>query len=181
LKPWGSATPGDTRINFLGIYVAYENAPEPKWEVSRLSISRHNAVTQSTDVKISISNPVLDNDNMELEFMITVTDGSYSYGDPYIIEVLLDGIWYSVPYAYGGAFNSPAYSVDPNTDQKQRTHSINPTFEYGTIPVGQYRLIKEFNLVGPDSPEGMPTYLTKEFVFALFTVTETLDRTKLIN
>jgi len=81
---------------------------------------------------------------MEHEFTIAVADGTYSYGDPYRIEVLLDGIWYDIPYSYGGFFNSLAYSVEPDTELAQRSHSINPVFEYGTIPAGQYSLIKVF-------------------------------------
>jgi len=93
-----------------------------------------------------------------------------------ITPVSLDGKWYGVPYAYGGLFNSLAYTVRPDTEQAQRSHSINPVFEYGTIPAGQYRMTKEFILIGPDSPEGLPTYLSRETAMALFTVAETLDR-----
>jgi hypothetical protein len=36
-------------------------------------------------------------------------------------------------------------------------------------------LIKEFDLEGPQAPDGLPTYLAKEYAIAEFTVEETLD------
>ena len=154
--------------------IAYEDAPKPKWVSSQLKPSPYNVAEQSTGISITLKNAVLDKENMELEFVIEA-DSAYSFGEPYELDVLLDGTWYSVPLAFS-AFNSIGYAIDPDTEIANRTYKHTPVFSVGILPAGQYRLIKAFNLTGPDEPKsGMPTYLTNEFALAEFSVAETLE------
>jgi len=118
------------------------------------------------DVDVS----VLNKDNTELEITLTA-DKLYNYGEPYEVEVLLDGKWYRAPFS-SGAFIQPLYTIDPNNSRFSRTNfSCNPVFACGILPAGQYRIVKEFTV--PDTSQ-TSIYLSKEFAKAEFTVEETL-------
>jgi hypothetical protein len=155
--------------------IAYENAPEPKWEVSRLKKSPYDASKQSTGVTMSLTNPVLNKDNTDIEITLTA-DKLYNYSEPYEVEVLLDGNWYRVPFAHG-VFIQPQYTIDPKISEHSKLRfPCDVASKCGILPAGQYRIIKEFTI--PDnSPGGV--YLAKEFAIADFTVEETLE--KIIN
>jgi hypothetical protein len=123
---------------------------------------------------MTIVNPALNKVNKEFEYILTA-DNYYSYGEPFGIEVLLDGLWYCVPLAHD-TFISIGYSIDESTELKDRTYTLTPVFAAGILPAGQYRLVKSFDLVGPDVTEwGGPVYLKKEIVIAEFTVEETIE------
>jgi hypothetical protein len=157
-------------------FTVYRNneVPEPVWEVSRLRVSPYGTAPQSAGVTIALGSSILNQEKMELEFVLAA-DGNYSYGEPFGIDVLLGGVWYSVPFAHG-AFTSIGYFIDPDTEISNRSHIINPVFAVGIMPAGHYRLIKEFDLVGPDTTEwGGPVFLAKETIFAEFIVEETLE------
>jgi hypothetical protein len=156
----------------------YDNAPEPKWNAARLSLSSYDAAQQSAGVTITLTNPVLNEDNTDFIFIIAADD-YYAFGEYYTVEVLLEGKWYSIPLAYG-LFNDIGYSVDPETEEAGRTYSCNPVFACGILPAGQYRMIKEFTLFDPEARgAGLDTYpttyLAREFAIAEFTVAKTLD------
>ena len=151
--------------------IAYENAPEPKWEISRLRPSPYETSKPSAGLKMSAVNPVLNKDNTELELTLTA-DNIYSYGEPYEVEFLLDGNWYCVPFA-NGAFVMPAYTITP--EDSGRTFNCYPVFACGVLPAGQYRIAKEFNLL-ERMPEGSwaDVLVANEYAFAEFTVEEML-------
>jgi hypothetical protein len=152
----------------------YNEAPEPGWEVTRLRVSPYDDAHQSAGVTMTLASAVLNKEKTELEFVLTADD-HYSYGEPFGIDVLLEGIWYSVPFTSVG-FHDIGYSIDPDTEISNRSHIAYPVFAVGILPAGHYRLTKEFDLVGPETTEwGGPVYLSKETVFAEFTVEETLE------
>jgi hypothetical protein len=154
--------------------IAYEEAPEPKWDPSILYLSRYDAAEQSASIALTLKSPVLNAKKTELEFVVTA-DYYYSYGDFYEIEVLLGGKWYGVPFAHGD-FNAIGYMVVPDVKEDCHTHSCNPVIACGILPAGQYRMIKEFDLRDPNEPwDSPPITLAKEFVIAEFMVEETLD------
>ena len=149
------------------------DAPEPGWEKSRLFVSPYNTAKQGTGVTIAPGSTVLNKEKTKLDFVLTAED-HYSYGEPYGIDVLLDGIWYSVPFAHG-AFVSIGYSIDPDTELSKRSHAIYPAQSVGVLPAGHYRMTKVFDLVGPETTEwGGPVFIANETVFAEFIVEETL-------
>jgi hypothetical protein len=123
---------------------------------------------------MTLKSTVLNSRNTELEFVVKA-DNHYSYGDPYEIEVLLDGKWYGVPFAHE-FFNSIGYMVVPNVKEGYHTHSCNPVSACGILPAGQYRMIKEFDLCDPNELWGSPPItLAKEFAVAEFIVEVALD------
>jgi len=163
---------GGTKLSCEFDVIAHEAAPEPAWEISRLNISPHEIF--SADIKISVSNPVLDRDNMELELLLT-TDKAYTYGEPYEVEVLLDGQWYQAPFA-PGMFNLPAYTINPPVENKRAACCpLDAVVRSGVLPAGQYRIIKEFEL-REYSPDGvLLSRSEKEFAMAEFIVKEILS------
>ena len=157
-------------------FTVYRNneVPEPEWEVSRLRVSPYGTAPQSAGVTIALGSSILNKEKMELEFVLAAGD-NYSYGEQYGIDVMLDGVWYCVPFAHG-AFTSISYFIDPDTEISNRSHIIYPVFAVGIMPAGHYRLTKELDLESPETTEwGGPIYIAKETVFAEFTVEETLE------
>ena len=146
--------------------------PEPVWDVSELELSPHRKIEGSTGVQMHLNNSILNQKNSKLE-MVLAADKLYSYGEGCAAEVCLDGNWYSIPFAHGAVIDI-GYSISPETEEASCTHSFDPVFSYGVLPAGEYRLIKRFDLVGPDTPSGMPTYLAGEYATAEFTVEETM-------
>ena len=149
--------------------VAHEHAPKAAWDSSRLRPSPYEAADQSTGVAMAIEDPVINKRNTTLALTVTA-DAAYSFGEPYEIEVLLDGTWYSAPMA-NAMFNMPAYGVGPN-EPYEIAHDLLHTM--GVMPAGQYRIIKEFDLVDPKAPWDEVSYLAKEFAIAEFTVEESI-------
>lgn len=149
--------------------LAYEDAPEPEWEVSRLIPSPYDASKQSTGIIMSVANPVLNENNTDLDITLTA-DKLYTYGESYKTEVLLDGKWYRVPFA-NGIFNQPMYIVDQTDNEySRRNFSCSPLDTCGILPVGQYRIIKEFTVSEFDSSEDTYTVIAHEFAIAEFTL-----------
>ena len=145
--------------------IAHEDAPEPSWDISRLKLSQYKKTKQSTGVIMTFGDPVLNKNNTELEMLLTVDDNIYTYGDPYEVEVLLEGKWYQVPFGGAGGFNLPAYTIGPNAEN-QAAGSVDPVFDCGVLPKGRYRIIKDFIREYPQEE--------KEYVMAEFTVAEPL-------
>lgn len=159
---------GSIELEYEFDVISQKDVPEPKWEISRLSPSPYNAL--STGVEMNSANTVLNKDNTVLEITLS-SNRLYNYGEPYEVEVLLDGKWYRVPFASGG-FTMPMYTFDPNNAEFSRvSFSCNPASSCGVLPAGQYRIVKEFTV-----PDTSPTggYLAKEFAAVEFTVEETI-------
>ena len=155
--------------------IPFDSVPEPVWEISRLRLSRYDATRQSDGVRVVLANSVLNKRNTVLEFTV-ISDLYYSFGEYYMVEVFLDGAWYGIPFVNGN-FIGIGYSTYPGASL---SYSCYPVFSYGILPAGQYRLIKEFDLIDPYADRDMlPIYLAKEYAIAEFTVEETLDSLKL--
>ncbi|MDR0491139.1 MAG: hypothetical protein LBH28_07860 [Oscillospiraceae bacterium] len=152
--------------------IAYNDASAPAWEKSRLKQSPYNTAGQTTSVRISFANPVLNNENPVLGYVITSDIVCY-YGASYIVDVLLDGTWYRAPLT-NAIVPSILLMFDPDdTDSNNRTEfDPEPVPSFGILPAGTYRLIKEFDLGGARSS---PTYLGTEEAVAEFTVEETIE------
>lgn len=64
----------------------------------------------------------------------------WAYGEPFTVQVLLDGIWYDVPAVPGAwAFNSLA-TLLPAGKTQEKTYQL---LMYGNLPAGNYRLVTE--------------------------------------
>jgi hypothetical protein len=152
----------------------YGKAPEPQWDASRLSLSRYDASLQSESVGIALADPVLNEGNTDLEFTVSA-DALYLFGEDYSTDVLLDGIWYNIPFAQG-VFLSIGYLTDPKSTAPARSYTCNLAFAYGVLPAGHYRMIKEFGLIDPEAgQESPPAFVDKVFALAEFMVEKPLD------
>jgi len=168
--------PGYIEINCEFDIIAHIDIPEPKWEISRLKQSDYDSSKQSTGIRMSAPNPVLNKENTQLEIMLEV-DNYYEYGTPYEVEVLLDGNWYNVPFMGGMGWAMPAFLLKPNDENTRNYIYENPVRDCGVLPKGQYRIIKEFDLREPPVPpaEWGGNRIAKEFAIVEFTVEETLS------
>ncbi|MCL2224571.1 MAG: hypothetical protein FWB96_06350 [Defluviitaleaceae bacterium] len=175
---------GDYRItltmnvfNTLGnIYPQYtfsvissEDAPEPVWDATRLSRSRITEI--STNVTMTPTNDILTRENPTLELVLEEVDRQYTYGMPFSIEVKLDGEWFEVPFAVA-FFHLGGMIINQITPLESRTIQRDFVNFVGTVPTGQYRIIKEFNAWGHGFP---PQNLAREIAVAEFTVAEVLE------
>jgi hypothetical protein len=165
---------GGVELTYEFDVITHADAPQPKWEISRLIPSEINAAEQSAGIRMSIANPVLDKDNIKFEIILEA-DNFYSYGSPYSIEVSLDEKWYRVPFTSIG-FTGEGYSIGWDNRNRSAAHSINPVFAVGILPAGQYRIIKEFDLRERTANEWeWGDVIAKEFATGEFTVKETLE------
>jgi hypothetical protein len=167
--------PGSIEIISEFDVISHENAPEPKWDISRLVLSPHNEAEQSAGVKMSFTDPVLNKDNWELEILFTTDNNIYGYGCDYRIEVFLDGRWYKVPFVNMG-FTLVAYSLEPNSVNEKRacSSSCNPVFACGVLPAGRYRIVMDFDIVDTDETGERDIRRGKIIAAAEFIVEETL-------
>jgi len=60
--------------------LAYENAPEPKWDISRLLLSPYGNAEPSAGISMSLTYPVLNKDNTGLEIIIAA-EKYYTFGE----------------------------------------------------------------------------------------------------
>ena len=162
--------PGNIDLQYEFDVIAHEDAPEPKWDISRLEPSPRDASDQSAGVRMSITNPVLDRDNTTLEILLSA-DRHYTYGDIYEAEVLLEGKWYTVPFVSRES-HLVAYNIWPDAGAAV---SHNVVYRIGVVPAGQYRLIKTFDILEPAPTGGRYNVRVREIAMAEFTVRETLE------
>lgn len=118
----------------------YEDAPKPAWDISRLELSRFPEASPDQGVQMLLTNPVLSQDNTNLEIIITANN-NYFFGQDFSAEVWLNNNWYTIPLAFIW-WTSEALVVDPAF---ARTHSCNPIARFGILPAGDYRLIKSLD------------------------------------
>ena len=163
--------PGSVELAYEFDVIAHKDAPEPKWEISRLGLSPYDTSKQSTGVVMSLANPVVDKNNTELEITITA-DKYYTYGEYDMVEVLLEGKWYRVPP--GGGFLAIGYSIGYD-GRTSAAYPFDPVLFCGVLPKGQYRLIKEFDLCEYPQEERHEV-IAKEFAAVEFTVSEMLEK-----
>jgi len=146
---------GTVEVSCEFYVITHGDAQEPKWDKLRLIPSIYDASEQSTDVKLIAENPVLNKNNRVLDTTVT-SDKEYRYGSEFRVEVLLENKWYRVPFAGSWGFTLDLAISEAGT--KNFPFDIVPMC--GILPVGQYRIIKEFN---------------NEFAVVEFTVEETLE------
>ena len=74
---------------------------------------------------------------------VSITNKSgkeWTYGDPYVLQTLLDNQWYDIPTIDGsGAFFLTGYLINDG-EKKIKTYNL---LIYGDLPSGTYRLVTE--------------------------------------
>lgn len=86
------------------------------------------------------------------------TDSEFTYGEAYVIEQKINNEWYQVPYLTkdGAVFIEIAYYLSPHSTAEWVTDWERI---YGSLEVGEYRLVKEFLATGNDEKY----YIAMEF------------------
>ena len=127
------------------------------WEKTCLTKAQDEASTEGILLQVTARND--EKLSLKLE---NATSKTWTYGEPYTLQVLLDGDWYSVPIMTSDLydFTLVAYILEPG-QSKDLSCSLTP---YGKLPAGQYRIRKEVSLDDPYA--GSKDYA----VFAEFTV-----------
>jgi len=152
--------------------IKHSDLPLLQWDISQLYPSLYKDAEQSTDVIMSFANPILDRENITFDLLIA-SDEKYSYGSQYEIDVLLDGMWYSVPFLSDIWWESRNIILNPDTGKTEHVQPVTPLHNVGILPAGQYRIVKEFDRV--EFSNGYVIPLSSEFAIAEFTVTELLE------
>ena len=106
------------------------------------------ALVRASDTELTVSV-----ENIDMTTLI--------YGEYYSVEILKDGVWYSLPYATeeNVGFNSIGYELAKGESGEWTTD-----FEwlYGKLPAGQYRIVKDIlDFRGPGDFDKY--YLSAEF------------------
>ena len=195
----------------------WEKPPLSGWDASKLEPSQYGDDDWSDCVKLYLKNDVITAEEPWLKYHVEATgiseyhiyrnandtsDSSYFHSENYKLEVLLDGIWYIVPFApdysypkdtyyhdnyyltsFGGYHN--IFLIEELKKLKiHRTYPCNPIKDCGALPAGQYRLAKEFGLYDYDYYHNPyeRTYIPyadahKEYAVVEFSVGEPLDWT----
>jgi len=157
--------------------IKHIDAPAPQWDkqdTSQLRPSLYSEEGQSLDVTMSISNPVLSRDNIELELTIE-SNSSTSYNDEFMVDVLLDGTWYSIRPGTG-MWKTVLHTFHDGEGITEHVHTITPLFEVGIMPAGQYRIYKSFNRY--EYSQDFRSFMQvgfNEFASVEFTVAELLE------
>jgi len=159
--------------------IAHEDAPEPRWNITRLELSPHCESDWSDGIRMTVANPVIDGDNTVLEVYLTA-DYIYTFGEHFRVEALLDGQWYKVPFA-NGVFFDVGFKISAGVrNLTVDCCAIDPVFRAGVLPAGHYRIIMEFSLMGDLMTEygvldwSIRNRIAEEFAMAEFVVMETL-------
>ena len=158
------------------IIIPHAEAPVPIWDKSRLERAGDYDMMQSENVHMSFVNPLLNNDNRDLEFIITA-EYIYHFGSRFEVNVLLDGTWYIVPFGQVG-FHELLLTFDPNepaNDNLYKNFSPDPVECCQILPTGIYRIIKEFTPAGPTPGDELVFIPGIEYTVTEFTVEETLE------
>ena|GEM_PF-2209467 len=126
--------------------ISHAAVSEPKWDAKALMLSMLDESKLSSSVIMTVQNPVLDSMNSELDVTISAVD-YYGYDYAFDLEVRIDGRWYLVgrPFSMIAAENDEGYDGTVGPDMV-RHQVLNPSQYVGTLPTGEYRLVREFNL-----------------------------------
>jgi len=154
--------------------IPHGDAPEPGWDTVRLMLSRFYEDSQSGSIAMDIADSGTISEK-EATVRVTVSaDGCYYYASPFDLDVLIDGVWYyicSLQSVFGDDYDEATdMSIEPGV---VRYHDVNPALYIGVLPVGEYRLVREFLLY--ESSEAVAARdrnrpLAREFAIAEFKV-----------
>ena len=132
----------------------------------------------SKRVRMTLGDTELGGDKTELHVSLDC-DIDFQYGEYYTLEFshgsVVNHQWFTVPGAYGVGYRSIAYSTANRSD-----FVLDLKYSHGILPAGRYRLVMEFHEVSHSSGE-FAKYLSKEFAFAEFYISEPIITNPFIN
>lgn len=99
----------------------------------------------------AFSGAVLEADGDSVTFLLSNgTDGEVTYGPAYSLERLEDGAWQEVDPGAELAWEDLLYALSPGEEAEI---SVDLAAGYGTLPSGQYRLVKRYSVSGQEGEE----------------------------
>ena len=112
---------GCTQSEIVGNYIGEESTIE---------------IATNNDVTLSIKEGTLTNTGATI-LLKNNSDKSYSYGNPYVLEIKKDGKWHHINVEL--YFTMPAYGIKPG---ETKEIELNWKGSYGELEKGTYRIIK---------------------------------------
>ena len=116
--------------------------------VSDIEISNHE------DVSLSIKECTLENTGVTL-VLKNDRNQTLRYDEVYEIEIKKDNEWHKINVQL--YFNEPLWGVEQNSQEEMK---LNWEYEYGKLPKGDYRIIKEVYF---EKEEDQKFYVSAEF------------------
>lgn len=105
-----------------------------------LSLSNYNDITPSTDITgyIASENVTGKEDRIGIS-IVNHTDNTYTFYNDYLVEVKVDGVWYTIPYEADLKYTLEEMSIEPNAMIQDYVYIGNLDYNLGA---GEYRILK---------------------------------------
>lgn len=114
-------------------------APIEQTPAPPLQESPYSEVNMLTGISIETEYPSCPAGTAEITLIWTnQTAQEYYFGEAFLIEWNVNGVWYVLPMQEGVAFHDIAYILEPNST---RAHKLSIQFAYGALPEGAYRVV----------------------------------------
>lgn len=161
-RPRGEERPTAVETN-ADVLDVPESEPEPSEPAFDLSGLEESAV--ALDAPEGLAMTVVSQSGTEIEVEIQNNgEKEVTYGSPYFLEYCWQDSWYEVPSVLDSwAFTSIAYVVRPESSARWEED-----FEwiYGTLPPGQYRIVKDVLVDREDTSQYDRYELAAEFAIS---------------
>lgn len=124
----------------IAVLIWTANSNQVQYDTSQLEPSRYGDIdSHETIVEISGNKKLSANQTMFTLTLHNRSDDVLYFGEPFVIEVLVDGKWYGVPFKEDEVlFIMPRYFLYPNSDKdfivNLERHDCHP---------GKHRIVKE--------------------------------------
>ncbi|HHX59791.1 MAG TPA: hypothetical protein GX707_03485, partial [Epulopiscium sp.] len=117
-----------------------DTLPSSPIDTSDLLSSTHENINDLKDVNMAVKAGSIQTKGLSLLFE-NKTKKTVIYGDDFILEQEVDGIWYQVPITIEGnyGFHDIAYEMLPN---EINVFTVDWEWLYGNLKPGKYRIIK---------------------------------------
>lgn len=117
------------------------------WKTTESSEEYYDA---NSDISFSVDEKTLERIEGNLEIK-NDSDKEIYFSQEYILQIKIDNIWYDITP------DEPEYKAEFIFVQPQNSYSFHLNDAYGRLPVGDYRIIKEY------SAGSVSSYMTAEF------------------
>lgn len=121
---------------------------------------------QEKEAVVNIKEESLSNTGLVLVVKNETDDCAFEFGNAYSLEMLVDGNWIDVKQLQDVPITAIAHMVLPGESIE---HAVNWERRYGSLPTGDYRLVKRVERVHEDG-EGFNNVVGDYYIYVSFSV-----------